>query len=707
MRKLLVLLLLLVFTASFFASCEYLPPEVTDVINPLLDKIGLAPTPDEPDENDELEPPHEHEFVLDESAKGKPTCSRDGKYTYVCSCGEIKEEAVKAFGHDFKVVSVTTATCTVPGSTKMKCNTCSFTTTETTPATGHNFEEFVEYSRLIPCTNEYCSYAKLEAGDGKYKEQLVYKFQDSDLDRFNTLMAEVGALLEAADAYDPALHTYVEGSELEAAYLALEEKYEEMYDIIEYVVAQYQLAQVEYHLTMKSDKEEIFNYISEVRTTIISDFYSYSQDIYDSMYRDYYYYGMTEEEIRAFIAESDTVSNPEYKAIVDRNNEIELEFLAIGDPTTSEQVPVLYAEFVANNKRLAELLGYDNYLEYAYENIYDRDYSYTDVKAISDNVKEYISPLYGAAMAKWNALAGGAFTDEQYTVYNTYINESFFTNFEANKTLNDYIDLMAFNAEKNISFSDEFNGLMSNGNLFRGQYKGAYVTSIYGADIPIAFFGNAYSSSFTVAHEFGHYMNEIYNTDGYNQSYDLLEMHSQGNELLYLAYLNSLEENDELELFETYQLLIMLDTVVNTLAVDTFEQAVYTDSYDGADSATIMADGTITSDEYDLLYKSVLTDLGIANYTSGTYWRYMTITSPCYYVSYSISAISVLQLYATALTDFDAAKDCYLKLFTYVDEFENEDDYMTTEETLRYAGMYSFTDAELYQLISRNLKNCF
>jgi hypothetical protein len=76
----------------------------------------------------------------------------------------------------------------------------------------------------------------------------------------------------------------------------------------------------------------------------------------------------------------------------------------------------------------------------------------------------------------------------------------------------------------------------------------------------------------------------------------------------------------------------------------------------------------------------------------------MTITSPCYYVSYSVSAISVLQLYEMAHTDgFNAAKDAYLKLFTYVDENPE----MTMDEVLAYAGMLSYSDEELYV----NLKN--
>ena len=106
-----------------------------------------------------------------------------------------------------------------------------------------------------------------------------------------------------------------------------------------------------------------------------------------------------------------------------------------------------------------------------------------------------------------------------------------------------------------------------------------------------------------------------------------------------------------------------------------------------------MADGTITADEYDLLYQGICTDYGVLDAMDG-YWEYgMTITSPCYYVSYSVSAISVLQLYEVAQTDgFDVAKEQYLKLFTYVDE----DPEMGMQDILKYAGMLSFKDEQLY-----------
>ena len=59
-----------------------------------------------------------------------------------------------------------------------------------------------------------------------------------------------------------------------------------------------------------------------------------------------------------------------------------------------------------------------------------------------------------------------------------------------------------------------------------------------------------------------------------------------------------------------------------------------------------------------------------------------------------------LQIYVKALNKgFDAAKDSYLKLFTYTDV----DPDMTTEEILIYAGLTSYIDEQTFSLIQRNL----
>jgi hypothetical protein len=466
--------------------------------------------------------------------------------------------------------------------------------------------------------------------------------------------------------------------------MALEAKYEELYDLVLYVVTQYQIAQLEYHVDMKDEeKKDRFSEVSEYRTSLVADFYSFSEPFYDSLYRDFFYYGMTEEEIMEYIYESNAVSNEEYVALRDRNEAIELEFNDITDPTTGSKVLELYEEFVENNKKIAEIMGYDSYVDYAYENVYDRDYSSADTAQIAAFVKEHFASAFAALDAKFEELTGQGLSQEDYSTYLEHCFESFFESIPVNTRVNDYIDMMAFttNPDKQISFSDELNNLVSKGNMFRGSYEGAYVTYLQSLELPIAYFGaEGYDSAFTVVHEFGHYMNEIYNNEEFEQSYDLLEMHSQGNELLYLHALADMIDEEDFELVELIQIYNMCQTVALALAVDRFEYAVYTNSYDGPAASRLLEDGKFTANEYDQLFSIVLRDLGFADTSIPTYyWRYVTISAPCYYVSYSVSALSVLQIYVNANNDgFESAKNSYLKLVTYTDD----DPEMTTAEIL-------------------------
>ena len=695
MKRIIVLLLVLALSCLAFASCDMLPEEVMDKLGPVLEMVGIE-TPDD----------HEHDFVFD--SKVDPTCSSEGKEIYKCACGETKTESIEKIEHDYKEFGTSDPTCLEEGSRTYRCACGAIKTEKYGEATGHNIAEFVEYSRMMPCTNAGCSYALFPEGNGKYSEVIVYKPElvEGYVASYDAIFAELSAIIEAADKYDPALHGFVKDSELYKANKAMEAKYGELLEIVEAVISQYQIANLEYYLNLDEDTKDNFNYVSEIRTDMVSEFYSFAAPIADSMFREYYYEGMTDAEINAYVAESDAVSNPEYAALVKRNDEIESKYMLIADPSSNSQVPVMYAEFVANNKKIAELLGYENYLAYAYKEIYSRDYSYTDVKTVYDYVKTYITPVYNAMYNNW--YYNGSYNK-------VYGDGSFFEYYDQNKALNDYIDLLTIEGNKTLSFSDSFNTLMGDGLCFKGGKGGtAYVTSLYamgenGKDLPIAYFSKGYENFFTVVHEFGHYVNEVYSEGMYSQSYDLLEMHSQGNEMLFLAYLNNNPGTIAtvgLKFLNDYQPLNMFFAVMHAIAIDAFEQAVYTDFYDGYNADAIMdydaeAGLYITYDEYDLLFKSILDDLGIdSKWQSAAYWRGAVITSPCYYASYSISALSVLQLLPMGTEDFDAASDAYLKLFSYVDEYANGKGLMSTVEILQYAGLNTFMDEELYKDIN-------
>lgn len=653
---------------------------------------------------------HVHEFVLSEADSKPASCTAAGLEVKVCSCGEKQETPIEATGHNFQVVLDTPPTCTGKGSIDSKCANCGRMQYTNVDATGHNFEEVSsEPSRVRRCLNEGCTECAWGEYESKYTDELTFKFTEEDEAAIEAKYQEVKALVEAAPKYDPELHGYAETGALAEEFAAVDALHTELYDLVMYVVSQQQLAMVAYYCDMENTElEETYSYMMDYQDNAVAQFYTLSQPFYDSCYRDFYYYGMTEEEIMAFLFDSNAISNPEYTALKERNNAIEVEFLALSSSEQKARLPELYAEFVDNNNKMAELMGYDNYLEYSYENVRSRDYTYQEAAQLAEYAKTYLAPVLVKLYQAWSGFSG--VPEDVRALFQAQLSDSFFGSLSGNTLVNDYIDLMEFNSDPDriISFSDEFNKLMSDGNMFRGDYEGAFVTTIASEKLPIAYFGKGYQDCFTVVHEFGHYMNEVYSGEiyadsDYSQSYDLLEMHSQGNELLYLCYLEEYSDysQDALAMIRTYALVNMLYAAIAGFTIDSLEQAIYLDQYTGYGAEEIMADGTITADEYNELYNNICIDFGVQELLGG-YWQYgMTITSPCYYVSYSVSAISVLQLYEVAKTEgFDTAKEQYLKLFTYVDE----DPGMGVDDVLLYAGMLSFTDEQLYIQLDQYFK---
>lgn len=643
---------------------------------------------------------HEHDFQLYETKKA--FCAKDGYKRYKCSCGETTEEVIPKLGHDIQYYSTTPASCVKPGAIKYKCTRCSKEEIEEIPALGHEMGAFVEASRLTACTRTGCTHTELQAGNGKYTEALAFTFNDDDKALLAAKHDELETILEEADAYDATLHALTKEGPLAEAYAAAETLYEEYSDLIFEAQGQLSISMTLYRCDHRNEElEQRYNDMQTYYTDLVAKFYSLSQPWYDSMFREFFFEGATEEEIKAFLFDSNAYANEEYTTLKNRNDEIELEFDGIVGVEAAKEVPELYAEFVANNARIAEILGYDNYLEYAYENVYDRDYTYQEAAQFVEYVKEYIVPIYNSIYGKWGKATSGGLTQEDIDTYYSVVSNSFFGDALGNKLFNDYIDDMGMaftsNPDKQISFSDVLNDLVSDGNMFRGTYEGAYVTYIRGADIPIAYFGREYDSATTVAHEFGHYMNEIYNNDEYSQSFDLLETHSQGQEMLFISYAKDYLSGNALTLVTTYNLLSTLQTIVLATQVDCFEQAIYLNQYEGPGAEEIMADGKITADEYDTVYAGLSEYLGIEEgYRADKYWRYVTISAPCYYISYAISGVNALQIYATAMQKgFNVAKESYLKLFTYTDENPE----MTTEEVLLYAGLTSYVDEETFTFI--------
>ena len=90
----------------------------------------------------EILPDHTHSYT---SKVTKPaTCTEDGVRTYTCECGDSYTETIPATGHNYSDFVVTKpATCTEDGVKTKTCANCNDKITESIPKTGHTFSDWI------------------------------------------------------------------------------------------------------------------------------------------------------------------------------------------------------------------------------------------------------------------------------------------------------------------------------------------------------------------------------------------------------------------------------------------------------------------------------------------------------------------------------------------------------------------------------------
>lgn len=392
------------------------------------------------------------------------------------------------------------------------------------------------------------------------------------------------------------------------------------------------------------------------------------------------------------------------------NNEITSE-----SPNTTT-IAGLYEQLVNKNNQLAVLYGYDNYMTYSYKNVYNRNYTPAQTKAMSAFVKKYIVPLYTSINAKfetaYNALDDNDATDADINLYNGLMFDSLFTKTTSKyfDEVKDAIDLISnyfkyLDSSNNVMFYDAVEDLFKTGNYFVGQVEGAFTYYMPQVGNTILYFDNTdygegyyhcYSNSFTFVHEFGHYYENVHNLTKSGErplSFDFCETQSQGNEMMFLAWLGSnTTASKGYNAVKYSQLANMLQTVLNATAIDEFEQAVYTGSYEGYT--------TLNKNNYQDLYDTICTKYGINDKENGnTYWMGVCFDNAAYYISYAMSALPSIEIYAKAVDKDggpDVARTAYLTLFTNAST-----DYNTV---LAAAGLHNAFEEALYTELTNAIK---
>ena len=413
--------------------------------------------------------------------------------------------------------------------------------------------------------------------------------------------------------------------------------------------------------------------------------------MYESEYKDQFFSGYTEEEIQELL---NSAKPDEYYEIENKQEALRKQYNDLSRSEKDNGVYDIYLSLVKNYKDEATLLGYDNYLQYAYKGIYEREYTPEEVETFNTYVKDYIVPMMFEVKESSSQAINELSSDEKQKLY-----EFQTTNFnQMTGTIKAYGTFVGDAFEKNLDYA-----------LNRGYIKyggsncnidGAFTTYLYmdKLDQPIMYFGPSYLNTMTFIHEFGHYNNFFVNKKQ-GLSYDLAETHSQGDEMLFLAWLDRNDDSYSDKVMEAIRLTEVYDaltTIVLATMVNQFEYSCYT------------SEEELTKESLDNLYKAAGDSLGgyddIVSCVYGAnehidYWKLVAVENAGYYISYAISKIPSLEIYSMARENLSLAKSVYKK--TYTLDSNSKLDTSDFLKVLNYAGLYSPFDEEAFKLIEK------
>ncbi len=567
-------------------------------------------------------------------------------------------------------------------------------TTPTPDPSEHSFPNYFTYGE---CQDEGCHVIGRKAADSTFKNNFKYTLTETDYNKYvgyyNWMVANVNNASTDADEFYTNMRAFGKG--------------------LNHVYEQNDIASVLYNVSGDSTDYDTsttwyYDLLNKYVDIIVKANSSTNTAIKNGLSEN-----VDPDDIQYALGEG-TGNASKIQEEIDNilsqyNNEITSE-----NPNTTT-IAGLYEQLVNKNNQLAVLYGYDNYMTYAYKNVYNRNYTPTQTKAMSAFVKQYIVPLYTSINAKfetaYNALDGNDATDADINLYNGLIFDSLFTKTTSKyfDEVRDAIDLISnyfkyLDSSNDVMFYDAVEDLFKNGNYFVGKVEGAFTYYMPQVGNTILYFDNTdygngtyyYSNSFTFVHEFGHYYENVHNLTKSGErplSYDFCETQSQGNEMMFLAWLGSnTTASKGYNAVKYSQLANMLQTVLNASAIDEFEQAVYTGSYEGYT--------TLNANNYQDLYDTICTKYGINDEENGnTYWMGVCFDNAAYYISYAMSALPSIEIYAKAVDKdggVDVARTAYLTLFTNAST-----DYNTV---LAAAGLHNAFEEALYTELTNAIK---
>ena len=472
--------------------------------------------------------------------------------------------------------------------------------------------------------------------------------------------------------------------EVDALYLQFEEAFY-------HTAQQMTIASIIYYYDMSDEESKNRHLDTQEMFYDIQDKYTEScRTMYlSSPYASEFFDGWSEEEIQSLLD-----FDPTTTALKKEIEELQVQYNSLSNNAFTDGSAEIYAQIVTKGNQLARLYGYDNYYEYASKNVYGRDYSTEDLQKFQDYVVEYVVPRY-SKLKKWEEIYNLSSSRRDLAI--SFLSDSFDSSNMNKNYLLLYLDSLG-DTTMGVAMRDVFD---SKNCIFSSESQShptAFCTYMYEDETPFCLFGSSGQTVNTMVHEIGHYYASYVNNDLNN--YDLCETHSQANEYLFLQYCKGEINSKVYEVVRYYNLFNSYYIILCATIIDDFEQRVYSlDSVEG-----------FTSADFDAIMTEVIADYGktpewfATNITDMySYWRKVAIDNPVYYISYAVSSIAAVEIFAIAESTaenegYEAAQQIYIGLVEGVTE---EDGFC---EALKKVGLYTPFEEEAFQKVAATMR---
>lgn len=306
----------------------------------------------------------------------------------------------------------------------------------------------------------------------------------------------------------------------------------------------------------------------------------------------------------------------------------------------AEDAADIFQKLVAIRTEQAQINGYDDFNHYAYEELYNRDYTPEQAQALFEEVREISREVYTSPVLYM--------TDQIAPSYDTQEDMLAVLHEYTAKVDPVYDEIWQFMTENHLC--DVAEG--------RGRASGAYTIDLpaYGSHFIFSDEVGSYDALSTLFHEFGHFTaGQLVPPENYLTSWsilDLAEIHSTGMELLVLPFYEDIfRQGADIARYGT--LYSALTTVTDQALFAEFEARIYADP-----------DRYATAEALNKLYNDVSVEYGYPDAGSDPSWITVPhfFESPDYIVSYVAAALASIQIWTVSQEDWQQGVDIYMDI---------------------------------------------